>query len=75
MCLNGRVRQNTDALSVVDRLRSLFSLFSRPPSSRPFTRSRNSYAHFFGKRGAKVVVNDVSAQSAQKVVDEIKQGE
>ncbi|KLT40068.1 NAD(P)-binding protein [Cutaneotrichosporon oleaginosum] len=30
------------------------------------------YSHFYGARGAKVVVNDVSAQSAQKVVDEIK---
>lgn len=33
------------------------------------------YAHFFGARGAKVVINDVSAKSAQEAVDEIKQGE
>jgi hypothetical protein len=30
---------------------------------------------YFGSRGAKVVVNDVSQEAAQKVVDEIKQGE
>lgn len=30
------------------------------------------YSQFYAKRGAKVVVNDVSAQAAQKVVDEIK---
>ncbi|WVR05503.1 hypothetical protein IAU60_002521 [Kwoniella sp. DSM 27419] len=29
------------------------------------------YARFFGARGAKVVINDVSAQAAQAVVDEI----
>ncbi|KAL7424311.1 hypothetical protein Q5752_001901 [Cryptotrichosporon argae] len=31
------------------------------------------YAHFFASRGANVVVNDVAAAPAQKVVDEIKQ--
>jgi multifunctional beta-oxidation protein len=33
------------------------------------------YAHFFASRGSSVVVNDVSAQAAQAVVDEIKKGE
>ena len=37
--------------------------------------STYSYAHFYGKRGAKVVINDVSEKAAQKVVDEIRQGE
>lgn len=33
-----------------------------------------SYSRFFAERGAKVVVNDVSAEAAQKVVDEINKG-
>jgi multifunctional beta-oxidation protein len=33
-----------------------------------------SYALFFGSRNAKVVVNDVSVEAAQKVVDEVKKG-
>lgn len=33
-----------------------------------------AYSHFYGSRGAKVVVNDVSDKAAQKVVDEIKSG-
>jgi hypothetical protein len=49
---------------LIDPLRSILTLHFR-----------NSYSHFFGARGAKVVVNDVSAASAQKVVDEIKAGE
>ena len=36
---------------------------------------RFSYALFFGSRNAKVVVNDVSVEAAQKVVDEVKKGE
>jgi hypothetical protein len=32
------------------------------------------YSKFYAARGAKVVVNDVSAQAAQAVVDEIKKG-
>ncbi|EJU04669.1 peroxisomal hydratase-dehydrogenase-epimerase [Dacryopinax primogenitus] len=31
-----------------------------------------AYSHMFGKLGGQVVVNDVNAQAAQKVVDEIK---
>ena len=31
-----------------------------------------AYSHMYGKGGAKVVVNDVSQQNAQKVVDEVK---
>jgi multifunctional beta-oxidation protein len=34
-----------------------------------------SYARFFAARGAKVVINDVSAQAAQAVVDEITKSE
>lgn len=34
-----------------------------------------SYSLYYGKSGAKVVVNDVSQQHAQKVVDEVKAGE
>lgn len=32
------------------------------------------YARFFAARGAKVVINDVSAEAAQAVVDEIVKG-
>ena len=39
------------------------------------TSSSYRYALYFGSRGAKVVVNDVSQEAAQKVVDEIKQGQ
>jgi hypothetical protein len=35
---------------------------------------RFSYALFFGSRNAKVVVNDVSVEAAQKVVNEVKKG-
>lgn len=34
-----------------------------------------SYSLYYGKNGGKVVVNDVSQQNAQKVVDEVKAGE
>lgn len=35
----------------------------------------NSYAHMYGKGGAKVVINDVSKANAEKVVGEITSGE
>lgn len=31
-----------------------------------------SYAHMYGKGGAKVVINDVSAEGAAKVVEEVR---
>lgn len=34
----------------------------------------SSYSQFFASRGANVVVNDVSRENAQKVVDAIVQG-
>lgn len=39
------------------------------------TCSISRYSLYYGKNGAKVVVNDVSQQNAQKVVDEVKAGE
>ena len=33
-----------------------------------------SYAHFYGSRGAAVVVNDLSSQACQTVVEEITKG-